>query len=140
MPPVLDRRKGHRLEKIPQILRRRVEARERFPLGPVANSHVFLEFRHLVDTHETGVIVLVALKRHAEALDSVCHEALRPIFVTGLIESLEDGFHVVPRKVRHKGVQSVIVVIVKQCLQTRRAAQITLQVLAPGGAPFEGQR
>ena len=101
---------------------------------------MFLEFRHLVYTHETGVIVLVTLKRHAEALNRVCHEALRPIFVTGLIESLKDGFHVVPCKVRHQGVQSVIVVIVKQRLQTGRAAQITMQVLAPGGAPFEGQR
>ena len=131
---------GDSFQKIGKLIRIGREAGKPIPFRTLRDRHVFLELRHLLGAHQAGVVILMTLERHTEALDRVGNETLRLIFLIGGIEGLQDRFHVVARKVCHQRVQTIVVVVVEQCLQSRRSAEITLQVVTPGRSAFEGQR
>ncbi len=85
------------------------------------------------------MVVLVAGKRQAEALDGIGDEAGRQIVLDGM-EGLEHGRHVVTGEVGHHRLQAGIVVGGEEGGDAREMPEIALEMSAPAFAALEHQR
>ena len=76
------------------------------------------------------MVVLMALKRQAKALDRIDNEQLGPL-VRHLVEGLEQQVHIVTSQIGHQGRESLVVILRQQIGNAVMSAQIGQQLLAP---------
>ena len=128
-----------RVEKRLQILRRLVEPGEAIPLLAVADMHLLLQCRHLIDGHDAGVVVLVSFKRQSMPLDRVGDEAGWPV-VLHPVETLEQRLEIVTGEVCHQPMQGVVGVLVEQVGNARHLAEVPREPVPPCLAASIGER
>ncbi len=129
------RGEGHALEIGLELRLRHGEALEGLPFLPRPHVHGGAEGLHLRRRHQPRMVVLVALEGQAEALDRIGDEADGPVVVDAL-EGLEQRGHVVAGKVGHEPGQFGIRAPVEQRRHRALVADVVLQALPPGSAPW----
>ncbi len=125
-------------EELLQHRRRQIQSLELVPLMPRTNLLRRAPGFHLADGHQAGMVVLVALERQADALDSVGDETDRPIVVDGL-EGIDQRLHIMAAEVRHQRQQFGVGALLDQTRHRPLVADIVQQVLAESRAALERQ-
>ncbi len=129
----------HPVEKSLQVRRRHVEPFELVPFAARTDAHRGAEYFHLGRRHEARMVVLVARKRQAVALDGVADEADRPVMVD-LAEGLEQPGEIVPRQIGHEPRERVVAARLDQPGDVALVADVVEQPLAPRRPALEHQR
>ena len=111
----------------------------RLPLLPLGNAQAGTQIVHLARVHQAGMIVLVAGKWQAIALDRIGDEHRRPVII-GLLESLDQRLHAMAAKIEHERRKSCIIKAFNQLANRRIAADIGDETRPPGRAALVGQR
>ena len=106
---------------------------------PRPDLHRGAEAFHLRRCHQAGVIVLVAGKRQAEALDGIGDKADRTV-VIDLAESLDQRRQVVTGEISHQAVKLRVGARLDQPFDWVLIADLVEEALAPSGAALKHQR
>ena len=107
----------------------------------LAHAHRGAEGLHLLGGHQAGMVILVAGKGQAHALNRIGDEAGGLVArIRGRAQRIEHRLDIVAAQIGHQPRQIVIVVCIDDGACRRIAPQIGEQRRAPCGAPLECQR
>ena len=98
-------------EKCFQLFRILRQAFELLPFMACANALLGSPLLHLCHRHQAGMVVLVALHRQPDTLDSVGDEAHWAVVIDGF-ERLDHAGHVVAAEIGHQRQQFVVAALV----------------------------
>ncbi len=115
-----------------------IKARRHIPFLPVGDVVLQLEGIHLRDIHQTGMVVLMALKRGGIALDRIGNKHGR--FIVGnCIKGIKHRLHAMTAQIGHQIMQGVIIIIPQKIGQCIVAGHIGCDLFAPCGPALESE-
>ncbi len=100
-----------------------------------ADIHRLAQRTHLGRRHQSGVVILVAGQRQAEALDRIGDEAHRTIVLARLVESIEQRLQVMAAEIGHEGGKLIIAAALYQLRYRPLIAKIVHHRLRQAAPP-----